>query len=306
MAVLSPTYTGQRNFFGTKVNNLDTTILATADDLINDHRRQILSAKQWWFLEKSFSYTTVAATQGTTLQGDIDRIVADPIVTIGTQRYQPRESPSINHWNDLNFTSYQSDTPEWWIYLYGQLLLFPIPSAGGKTVEFTAKQKVIDLSIADYTTGTITTATNASTAIVGSGTTWTAGMAGAWLQIAKGFAANLGDGIWYQIGSVGSTTTISLSNKYGGTSIAAGSATYKIGQCSILPEQYASIPVYGALSEYFTSIEPNPTQAQLYAGMGTTLKKQMDAEQSNRSGGRVLDEGIYQREQINPNLIVRG
>ena len=162
-------YTGQRNYFGTKVNNSDTTILATADSLINDYRRQVIGKRQWWFMEKAYTFTTSALTQSYTLRGDIEKPVSDPTVVVGTVRYTPKEAPNLRFWNQLNLVQYYTDIPEWWFFYNGQILFFPIPSAGGYTATISAKPKVIDLSIADYTTGTITTATQASTAIVGSG-----------------------------------------------------------------------------------------------------------------------------------------
>jgi hypothetical protein len=297
-------YTGQRNFFGTKVNNSDSTILTIADGLINDHRRQVLSKRMWWFLEKAVTFTTVALTQGYVLQGNIERIVTAPTVTIGTVRYTPKEAYNYDFWNRLNLVTYSSDIPEWWWFSESTLYFFPQPNAGGKTATVVGKQKVIDLSIADYTTGTIVTATNGSPSIVGSGTSWTTGMAGMWLKITKASAANAGDGTWYQIASVDSATTLTLARNYGGTSIVAGSALYTIGECSILPEQYDALPIYQALAEYFTSNDPNETKAARYDKFATDLMRQMEAEQSNRSGGRVIDEGIDKTSIINPNLTI--
>src|SRR6266567_3450712 len=95
-------YTGQRNLFGTLVNNSDSTILTVADSLINDRRRFVLSRKNWWFLEKAFTFSTVASQQFYTLQGDIDRILTAPYVTVGSTRYVPREVTSREEWDRLN------------------------------------------------------------------------------------------------------------------------------------------------------------------------------------------------------------
>lgn len=299
-------YTGQRNYFGKAVGNSDSTILALADLYINTHRREILGNKQWWFLEKPYTLTTTAATQGYTLRGDIERILSAPKVSVNSTIYTPQEAPSLEYWNRLNQISYQSDIPEWWFFYNNQLLLYPTPSAGGATVTLSAKPKIIDLSLVDFTTGSITTATQASTAIVGTGTSWTAGLAGMWLNITRIVTAGGGDGQWYEISTIDSTTTLTLARSYGGTSITAATAAYTIGQCSVLPDTYDSIPLHRALAQYFTSNEPDATKAQLYGGMAAELLRQMVAEQSNRSGGRVLDWGTAARRPTNPNLHIRG
>ena len=127
---------------------------------------------------------------------------------------------------------------------------------------------------------------------------------GQYIRIDPGTAANKGDGTWYMISAVGSATTLTLANAYGGTAIAAGSATYTIGQASILPEAYQMLPVFLALEIYFTSIDPKPQNAQLYQGKGADMMQQMVRDQSNKTGGRVLDEGIDKTTLINPNLTI--
>ena len=272
--------------------------------LINDQRRQVLASRQWWFMEKPYTFTTTALTQGYTLRGDIERPLSDPTVTVGTVRYTPKEAPNLRFWNQLNLVQYYSDIPEWWFFYNGQIQLFPIPSAGTYTVTLSAKPKIIDLSIADYTTGTIVSVANAGTAVVGDSTSWTTGMGGLWMSITRSATANKGDGQWYEISSVTSTTALTLTRGYGGSAIATGAAAYTIGECSILPDQYDSLPLYRALTVYFTSIDPNEIKAQLYAGMAKELLDTMAKEQGSRSGGRVLDEGIDKTSIINPNLTI--
>lgn len=297
-------YTGQRNLFGTLVNNSDATILTTADTLINDQRRFVLSRKNWWFLEKAFTFTTVAAQQFYTLQGDIDRVISDPYVAVGNTRYTPRECQSRNVWDRLNLVTYSSDVPAWWIQYNNTVGIFPKPTTSNYVYTVNAKQKQVDMSLADYSTGTIVSVANGGTAVVGNGTTWTAGMVGMWIRITQTTAANSGDGIWYQISAVPSTTSITLATNYGGPAIAAASTSYTIGQMSVLPDAYDSLPVYLALQTYFTSIEPDSDKHEKYGNMAGALMTQMERDQSNRTGGRVLDDGIVATSIINPNLTV--
>lgn len=295
-------YTGQRNLFGDLVRNSSSATLTLADTLINQRRKVVLSARPWWFLEKAFTLSTTASTQFYAIPGQIDRILSSPYITVGGNRYVPKECPSREVWDQLNQSSYTSDFPEWWILYGNQIGFFPTPATSSNTITFNAKQKVVDLSVADYTTGTIVSVSNGGTAVVGSSTSWTTGMAGKWLKIASGNAANLGDDIWYQVSSVGGATAITLNNPYGGTAIAAGSASYTLGQMSILPDAYDELPLYLALQTYFTSVDPNEKKAALYASMSKDLYSQMLTDHSNNTGGRVVDWGLEEEAIINPNL----
>lgn len=298
-------YTGQRNLFGTLVNNSnDASILTVADTLINDQRRTILSFKNWWFLEKQFTFNTVASQQFYTLRGDIDRILSAPYLTNGNTRYTPREVTSREEWDRLNLVTYSTDVPQWWIQYSNTVGLFPTPTSSNLVVTLNAKQKQVDMSLADYTTGSIVSVANGGTAVVGTSTVWAAGMVGQWIRITPNSSTNSGDGIWYQISAVGSATTLTLAQPYGGTAISGGTTVYTIGQMSILPDAYDSLPIYRALATYFTSIEPDISKAEEYTKKADVMQSIMNVDQSNRTGGRVLDNGIGIGGIINPNLTV--
>ena len=127
----------------------------------------------------------------------------------------------------------------------------PIPSVSGNLIRLRGRLNTRDLSIADYTTGTIVSIANGATTITGSGTTWTADMVGRYIQITETTAANGGDGFWYQIGSWTSSTSMELLKPYEGTSIVAGSAAYTLGQCSVIPEAYDIAVVYRSAALYW-------------------------------------------------------
>lgn len=131
----------------------------------------------------------------------------------------------------------------------------PIPSTSGNLITLRGRLKVRDLSIADYTTGTIVSVANAGTAVVGSGTTWTEDMVGRYIQITETTAANGGDNFWYQIGGWTDATHITLLTPYEGTSISAGSATYTIGQVPVVPEAYQMAIVYRSVALYWENKE---------------------------------------------------
>lgn len=173
----------------------------------------------------------------------------------------------------------------------------------GNTITVNSKRNVKDLSIADYTTGTIVSVANGGTAVVGTGTSWTTKMAGRYIRITDSDVANAGDGYWYEIASVGSATTLTLSRAYGGATISAATVAYTIGQMPLLPENYEVLPVYEATSVYW-GLNPDKNNRQKFYGDKfkeglVELKKVFSSVTTNV----VLDDGVTWNP-ANPNLTV--
>lgn len=247
----------------------------------------------------SQSGTHSVITRFKTIPQYVDRI-ASPTVTVGTYTYNPKECPDKTTWDRLNMVSVSSDIPYWWFNYGGKLGLFPRPSTASNLIAINSKQLAKDLTVADYTTGTITT-TSGNT-ITGSGTSWTSQMVGRWIQITDG-NGSVGDGYWYQILSVASTTSLTLVKTYAGTALSAASATYTIAQCSLMPEQYQDLPIYGALRTYYTSIDPDQSKAQLYGGMYQNMYDTMESDYTVKNVSCVLNDGTSDLMQ-NPNLFI--
>lgn len=298
------TYTGSRNYFGQLIQNTSAAALALGDNLINQRIKMIINGYSWPFREGSLTRATVAAQQGYDLSVKVGKVI-DCFVTVGTTKYIPKEITSRRDWNALTApNSYSSNIPTHYFVDYenNQILLYPTPaSANTLTVNF--EKKVKDLSIADYTTGTIVSITNGASAVVGSGTSWTKKMIGRFMRITDSDTANTGDGEWYEIEDVTDTTHLTLKIPYDGITIAAGSAAYAIGQASIIPEDYQHLPVIKAAQVYFTTIQPNTAKAQQYKDIYKEDYSQMMAAHGSKSSSPVIGrrKGV---EQINPNLFI--
>lgn len=139
----------------------------------------------------------------------------------------------------------------------------------GNTITFNYKRRVTDLTLGDYTTGTVT-ATNGSTTITGSGTGFVANYlpsAGSvlplnlWIKITP----PNGDGNYYQISSLTSATALTLTNAY--TGLTTAGASFIIGQMPLLLEDYHDLLLYRALMIYFTTIVDNPNKRKEFADM---------------------------------------
>jgi hypothetical protein len=256
------TFTSRRNLWGKLTGNNSSANLTDGDTLLNQFDREIVTSRPWSWREKSKTGVTVASQQFYDLPFDCGKLISVTI-TSGTTVYTPKEISSTDHWNKLNQSTSTANYAEWFYPFGDQVGFYPTPSTAGLTITFRYLKKAKDLSVADYTTGTITTLANAGTAITGSSTVWTAGMAGRYIQINEGSG---GDGVWYEIDSFTSTTALVLARAYDGIAISAGSATYIIGQVPIIPEDFQILSVYRALEIYFSSVQPEKDRALLYKG----------------------------------------
>jgi hypothetical protein len=284
-------------------NDAATTNGTLGNQFLNDgHRLVISKVPRVREIERNLS--TAASTQFTALPYDYEQLIAVK-VTISSVVHVPIEITSRDEWNRLNRISSTSDVPNFYFIDGGtkKIGFYPTPAnTTANAIQVTYKRRIKDLSIVDYTTGGILTATNGSAAIVGTGTTWTAAMAGRYLRITDSDAANKGDGEWYEIASA-SSTAITLVQPYNGTSIATGNAAYTIGQMTLLPEDYQTLPVWYAVGEYW-DLNKDTEQATKYQTKFNNSLKQMIEDYGNKVNNMVVDEGIPHKI-INSNLVVR-
>lgn len=303
-------YTTGRNLYGTLTKNASSDNLTLGDQIANDDYQALCAMHDWPFLERLRTKTTTASTANVALPYDCDQ-VREVAVIVSSYRYTPKLAPDQTFWDQLNESSYTSDIPEYYYVFGGQLYLWPTPASSGNTINITQKTKVIDLSIADYTTGTILTATNGAVAVVGSGTSWTSQMVGRYIKITLANTANTGDGQWYEIAGVTNTTNLTLTRAYGGTSIAAGSAAYTIGQMPLLPEAFHDLPWLYAAGQYWIKEADSrgPDFLTLHGNIGggsiqsTGKVKILEKTWTSPTTSLVIDDGgdhsIY-----NPNLTI--
>lgn len=280
------TYTSGRNLFGSLSSNTSSTNLTVGDTLINEKIRELVSWKPWDFRERTRTVSTVASQQFYNLPND-NRRLKNVTVTIGSTIYTPKECKSRTHWDYLNRSTTTSNIPEWYYVFNKQLGFFPTPSsATTDAVTYIYERGHIDLSVADYTAGTITTTSTVSsvTTVTGSGTTWTSAMVGRYLRI----DAPTGDHQWYEIATVPTSTTLTLTLPYLGTAISAGSGTYTIGQVSLVPEDFQMVPIYGALEIYFTSIQPERERAEMYKNLFREGKSNLQIENGSKTTGVII------------------
>lgn len=375
------TFTGRRNLFGDLINNSASAVLTLSDVLMNEAERRLVSMRDWDFLDRQYTLTTVSDTftvtiaspgvfsltahgfvpgqvlyfsttgalptgltagtryyiieagftadafrVSTTIDGSAvntsgtqsgthtvrtsqyilpayTRKPESVFVTVGSYRYIPKEVATRREWDRLNETRINSDIATHYFIYDGKLLLYPQPSTADSVVTINARRIHKDLSIADYTTGTVDVVTKNSAAVTGSSTVWTDSFVGRWLRVTPSSTATAnGDGIWYEIAARTSDTAIVLIRSYSGNTLATGAAAaYTIGEVGLLPEQYQILPVYESLKIYFTSVEPDATKAKLYSALSQEAQAQMIRDYSSKEEV-AIDYGYLEEEIVNPNL----
>lgn len=247
----------------TKTPATDTANATFLLQLWNESRRTVgaIRGGNWPWLEIEESVLTTANQEYIEIPNDMRRVTgvrvvvnnADTTATI----YLPRLVYDAQKWQLILAYRLGSNQYPYFCYQQGTRLLFqPIPSDSVTTVTLIGRRKITDVNIADYTGGTITTATNGTNLITASGASWTAGMAGQWIQIAAIAGANGGDGEWYEIASITDANDLVLVKPYQGTSIVAGSAAYTMGQITYEPESWQMAPIYRALALFYQTNSP--------------------------------------------------
>lgn len=387
------TYTTLRNEFGSITNNAQSDNLTTGDTFINDSIRAIASIRsgRWKWLETLETLYTISNKQSYSIPNNIRHAV-----DIYVQTYPQADDGANTTAPTIWFPEIVYDPVMWkkvlsaqlgagdiprFVYVQNDTMFFsPYPQSNGNVIYVRGRLNIIDLSIADYTTGTIvtvpytttftavlsegdTSATlssawglstgtwriifsngdernvtltngsaavswteglsdsatatitvetgNGGTIITGDSTSWSAGMVGRYIRINNTSAANGGDGFWYKIASVESTTVLTLDKSYQGTAISAGSATYTIGQVPPIPEAYQMAILYRAVATYWEQqgqLErakgywikyDGGVEAGLSSVYGGIISQMMESEGSTVEGAYIPPTDFYGR--INPN-----
>lgn len=231
----------------------------------------------------------------------------DITITVGQLQWTLDEVKTREEWDNLNVFPYYASIPsKFFIYpggdKGGQIGIWPIPSTTGNVITYNYKFRIPDLSLADYSTGTVSV-TNGSMAVTGSGTSWTVTtnpqLESRWIQFAPtSSSATSGDNLWYQIASINSATSITLYQPYQGTTITS-SGSYIVGQMPIIAEDFQDMLIWKSLQYYFTSIVDNKIKV---AEHKDTYDRKLELL-SEYSGSNTVNVNLSpKRTRGNPNL----
>ena len=270
------TYTKLLSDYTSLTSNSETANQTLGAIFINDSIRTIcnLQGGKLRFLESTTNMSTVASQETYQIPNKYRKLI-DMYIYSGSGSsndsiYAPEMVFDPLRWKTiLQYRLGTQDVPYFTYVENTSYKIQPIPASTGNLIVLRGRLQIKDLTIADYTTGTIVSIANGGTAVVGSGTTWTADMVGRYIQITETTAANGGDGMWYEIGSWTNSTTIGLTKPYEGTSISAATAAYTIGQVPIIPQAYQPAIIYRSVALYWqqqTELDKAKTYWLLYDG----------------------------------------
>jgi len=236
---------------------------------------------------------------------DVDLIESVSVIVSSTT-YNPDPAPSQTFWDELHYSVQNSDFPQFWWVKEGEFALWPTPVTSGSLINLNARIRVPDLNIADYSTGTIDIITNGSVKVTGAGTSWTAPMEGRYLRVThSNTAASSGDGEWYRIAAVESSTVLYLARPYGGRSLTTGAGgAYTIGQMGLLPEAFQDLPEQFAAYRYWMK-ESDEARAEGFKSLVKEGTDQLFTSYGFNDLSMVIDDGDDNDVLLNPNLTIR-
>lgn len=155
----------------------------------------------------------------------------------GGDRTQLHRVDSGDEWERMKSQTGETGTPQFFYVLSSDLFeVYPTPSAADTTGLLKYKARAKRLSIADYSTGTISV-TSGSQTVTGTGTAFTAKMVGQHIKL-ENPESDKSD--YYQIIAVDTDDQeLTLENYYDGYT--KTNENYRIGQVPDLPEEYHSV-----------------------------------------------------------------
>lgn len=264
---------------------------------INDTNKIVCGLRPWIFMEHTGTRSTAASANNIQIPNKL-RSVRSVIVTLsGGTIYRPKPVEDPAYWEYLqSLQAGTSDVTQRYMRQGDEVLLWPTPATAGSTVTFRGTKRLFDLSLADYTTGSIVSATNADETITGTGTSWTGRrpVGNQWIRIDY----TSGDFEWYEVSSVTDDTHLELVKKYDGTTFAAATESYTMAEFSDIPAEYDNVLFYRPMALYYEGLE-NPTMAARYWNL---YDGGYEAGQSKMVGGLIKtmtdnelqrNEGVY-------------
>ena len=214
--------------------------------------------------------------------------LADCTVNINGLNYPIIADDSILQWDRINLVLISvTALPQFIFPRRDDFGIWPIPQ-GVYTITIVAQLRDRSLNdLVDYTAGTVS-CTNNSVTVTGVGTNFTSNMAGYWFVMND--TTQPGQGYWYRIASVQSTTSLTLETYYVNTSVTG--ATYRIGQSPELPEETHGYLVEGSIADYKAGPKDDQNAAAYHENKfwtGNGLEKERE--------GKIFTAGILGAQQ---------
>lgn len=284
------TYTALKTQYTTLSQLNSAANTALGGTLIN--QGQLYYTRKYFSDMKSVQYATIASTPNYKYPADF-KSFREAYIQVGAQKWTLQEIKTREQYDSITFIQYTSDIPQY-IYLdesTKQFFIFPTPASNNNTIVFNYLYSLVNLEMEDVTA--TATVTNGSSVVTLSSPVLSNGY-----SVNGYFRINLldgGDGVWYPISQINSSTQLTLSNNFTGTS---GAFTCTIGQMPYIDPDFHDILVYRALRVYHGSINKDVEKYQMYKSLEDELEDKLNEFAGNKSMGvdLSLDKPVF-----NPN-----
>lgn len=239
-----------------------------------------------YFTRKQQFADLVANQQIYQVPVDCVRVMGMTVLVSSTYQPPVKEIRSEYEWRQITSYVMASNWPVYYFMIGSdEMALWPVPSqslTGG--LRFYYQPQDHDLSVDDITstsTGSTVTVSNGSATVTATGTPFTAQMVGLYFQ-----GTGITDLTWYEI--TGTTSnTLTLKSAYVGLS--ASGAAWKIGQLSIIPQEYSDAPIHYALSNFF-SAQGNENRALEHLNLFKQAMDDCKSEYSSSNTSSIITE----------------
>lgn len=266
-----------------------TTNVTRGTRRMNERQRLICAKKPYWWLEKEFVKDSVASQQAYTIPVMCEKIIsvrynngADRDMVLSEVR-----SPAIFDALNTDGANVTSDYPIYWHERDGSLYLFPTPSSSGNDITILGKKRLRDMSLEDYTTGTVAV-TNGDETVTGSSTAWasTNVKAGSYIFIV---------GVPYEVASLTDATHLELVKKYEGST--ASGLSYKVGDVPNIPEPFQDLLWMDACLTY--DFKRESARLRDMKVLRDELEKELQTYGESRSTRNIIHRRRYRIRTIN-------
>jgi len=252
----------------------NSTLIADFNTALGNRYQMVLAKMHDYMTQKTVTSSTVATQQYYHYpQGLVN--IEGCYVTIGQVKYPMSVVNSQYQWDWLNSLVVQPTAiPQFIFPRKVDFGIYPIPQSV-YTITFNYHYRDRNMTVADYTTGSVTM-TQGSQTVTGSGTAFTSAMINRMFIVTD--TTNGGQGFGYRITGVTSGTELTIETGYEGDTQA--SLTYKIGQVPDFPEEGHIILVDGATADFYSGVRHDITTAtwfnnKFFTGDGQNNSRKM-------------------------------
>lgn len=257
------TWTQMQTKFQRLARTANADVLTQAQEDMNTGYH-MFNAKLSRYYSRKQQFANMVANQGI-YQQPVDAVRVNVVTVLVTSTYEVplKEIRSEQEWRYI--TSYKtlaSNWPEFYMVLGNdKIAIWPLPSQNiTNGLRYVYQPQDHDLSMPDVTstsTGATVTVTNGSTGVTSSIVAFTSDYAGLSFRV-EGQA----DLTWYEI-TAATTSTLTLKSPY--VAASGSGKSWRVGQLSIIPQEYAEAPIHYALGNYF-SAQGNEPRSSYHLG----------------------------------------